>query len=113
MWPGMRQLPWYYRNSIKRNQDDCTQCAQFSVYFYETLERKDWLIANGTHSVIQPPWGSCVFEVDYDMLAVVFGRRNMVSSEELALSIPLSSGLVLSAEFRWMVCSVLIRIVHI
>ena len=37
----------------------------------------------------------------------------MVWSEELVLSILLSSGLVLSAVFRWMVWSVLIRIVHI
>ena len=53
------------------------------------------------------------FELDYHMLAVLFGRRNMVSCEELALSVPLSSGLVLSAVFRLMVWSVLIRIVHI
>ena len=37
----------------------------------------------------------------------------MVSCEELSLSIPLSSGLVLSAVFRWMVWAVLIRIVYI
>ena len=77
-------------------------CAVFYLILRNAI-KEDLPVADAIYSVIQPCWGSCLFELDPDMLTVLFGTSNMFWCEELVLSKPLCSGLVLSAVVRWMV----------
>ena len=70
-------------------------CALFYLILRNAI-KEDLPVADAIYSAIQPCWGSCPFERDHDMLTVLFGTRNMVWCEELVLSEPLCSGLVLS-----------------
>ena len=78
-----------------------TMCAVFYLILLNAI-KEDLPVADAIYSAIQPCWGSCLFELDHDMLTVLFGTRNMVWCEELVLSKPLCSGLVLSAVVRCM-----------
>ena len=79
-------------------------CAVFYLILRNAI-KEGLPVADAIYSAIQPCWGSCLFELDHDMLTVLFGTRNMVWCEELVLCKPLCSGLVLSGVVRWMVWS--------
>ena len=79
-------------------------CAVFHLILRNAI-KEDLPVADAIYSATQACWGACLYELDHDILTVLFGTRNMVWCEELVLSKPLCSGLVLSTVVRWMAWS--------